>query len=734
MPSFVHPALLWGLAIIALPVLIHLINLVRQRRVQWAAMEFLLHSQRKNSTWVRLKELLLMLLRMAAIAAVVLALAEPLLHREIGLRLGSHHTHHVVLLDDSFSMADRWADTSAFERARQTVRRIGDDAAQHNSPQSFTLLRFSAAQPAGRASQPDMLQETVGSDFGSRLSVVLDRLQPSQAAIGPGPALAAAEQLVGPDHGDSLVLYLISDFRAREWNEPGELVKSCQRLNERGFRLELVQCVESAHANLAITSLRLTPGAKAAGVPLNMEVTVKNYGNEKAREVSLTLEEDSAARSGLIFDEIGPRQSENLSFPVLFGSAGEHAVAAHLASDAVATDNHRFLVVDLPVTVPVLIVDGDAQSTGGRFLTAALAPGGVKTGLDPRIEPSSFLNNNPLAKFHTIFLCDVPRLDHAAVDALEKFVRDGGGLGIFLGPQCQVGWYNQDFYRGGEGAFPVPLAGATQLLVDRLDKAPDLEATDHPIFRVFLGERAKFLSAVTIERFFAVPPDWKPTLGGPAQVIAQLRNGAPFTVEREFGAGRVVAMLSTAAPEWNNWGRNPSFVVAVLEMQAHLDRRGATASSQQIGSPIAIQLDPARFEPHLKLIPPADDPLGPRTLEAAEGPQGLSFTLPDTTTSGTYELQLASRDNTVQVRRFAVNVDPDEGDLQLVDGEQLGTRLKGVKYEYRQASEFTSATHELAGSNLTDAMLYLLVAILVGEQLLAYSASYHTRAREGRHA
>ena len=69
--------------------------------------------------------------------------------------------------------------------------------------------------------------------------------------------------------------------------------------------------------------------------------------------------------------------------------------------------------------------------------------------------------------------------------------------------------------------------------------------------------------------------------GGPAQIIARLRNGAPFAVEREFGAGRVVAMLSTAAPQWNNWGRNPSFVVAVLEMQAHLDRRGATASASR---------------------------------------------------------------------------------------------------------------------------------------------------------
>ena len=75
-------------------------------------------------------------------------------------------------------------------------------------------------------------------------------------------------------------------------------------------------------------------------------------------------------------------------------------------------------------------------------------------------------------------------------------------------------------------------------------------------------------------------------------------------------------------------------------------------------------------------------------LEGVEGPQGLAFTLPETTTSGAYELQLAPRDSTVQTRRFAVNVDSDEGDLQLVGGEQLATRLKGVKYDFRQASEF----------------------------------------------
>ena len=77
MTSFVNPGLLWGLAILAVPILIHLINLMRHRRVQWAAMEFLLISRRKNSAWIRLKELLLLALRVAIVAAVVLCCAAP---------------------------------------------------------------------------------------------------------------------------------------------------------------------------------------------------------------------------------------------------------------------------------------------------------------------------------------------------------------------------------------------------------------------------------------------------------------------------------------------------------------------------------------------------------------------------------------------------------------------------------------------------------------------------------
>ena len=95
MPSFLHPALFWTLGlptlgVVALPVLIHLINMMRHRRLQWAAMEFLLVSQKKHRTWVILKQLLLLLLRMAAVAAVVLMVAQPRLQSQVEQPAGRH--------------------------------------------------------------------------------------------------------------------------------------------------------------------------------------------------------------------------------------------------------------------------------------------------------------------------------------------------------------------------------------------------------------------------------------------------------------------------------------------------------------------------------------------------------------------------------------------------------------------------------------------------------------------
>src|SRR6185437_766918 len=328
--------------------------------------------------------------------------------------------------------------------------------------------------------------------------------------------------------------------------------------------------------------------------------------------------------------------------------------------------------------------------------------------------------------------------------------------GFFMGDRCRASFYNEKLYRDGEGVFPLPLVAKTQLLVDRLERGADFEFTDHPIFKVFGGERNSYLKAVAIDWYFSAPKQWAPPADSTTKVIARLRNGAPLAVERQFGDGRVVAILTTAAPQWNNWSRNPSFVVAALEMQASLAAHPTLDANRAVGTPIELELDPGRYQPQVRLMAPADhgaqasggpQPPGPAadsagasapsgsgaidpsTLVAsaapAEGQTNLRASFPAAATSGIYELQLTTTDNQPEIRHLAFNVNAAEGDLSTVGGAELAERLKGVRYEYAQADAFQPAAHDLAGSNLSQWILYLLVAMLLGEQALAYSASYH---------
>lgn len=776
MEPFVHSALLWGLPLVGVPVLIHLINLLRHRRVRWAAMEFLLRSQRKNRTRVMLKQLLLLLMRMTAVGVVVLMVAQPRLGAQWGRLFGTRQVHHVVLLDDSFSMSDRWEGMSAFERAKGVVGRIAR-AVVEEGPQQFTLLRFSHArrtQPEGtrvpgRAPRPDLFEQTVDADFAERLEATTAGWAPSESDAGPAAALEALDELLADAGPSDRAVYVVSDFRARDWDAAGPMRQRLLQWKRAGVKVHLVNCVDAARPNLAISGLTPAPGIWASGVFSFMDVAVQNHSPKPVRDVRVLVEVDGLAQPALTIAEIPAQKAVRERFPVRFATSGEHRVIARLEPDAVAADNARYAVLDVPRELPVLLVDGDPSGRDARYLTAALAPGGpVATGISPKTEAPRYLSTHALGAFRTIYLLNVDQLEEPAVAALEKYVSAGGGLAFFLGERSQNRALGRRLYAGGKGLLPVPLGDPEDLKVDLLQRLPDLEVTSHPIFEVFAGERNSFLPLVSVRRYFAVDRTWRPEAqrgraegNGPARaarVIARLRNGAPLAVEREFGRGRVVAFLTTAAPVWNNWAReNPSFVVAMLELQAYLGGRPPDRESCLVDESLRFPLDAGQYAAQVRFTKPRnektserangppkppvaavageaasagaaqDEARRPVLVDAASGPDGTrTVSLDDTDVAGFYEaVLLAKQSGKEEVRHYAVNVESGEGDLRTIWGPDLASRLKDTDCEFHQADAYRYAGPEQAGSNLGLMLLYVLIALLVAEQLLAYSASYH---------
>src|SRR5262245_36608762 len=191
--QFVHQALTWGFLLALAPLLIHLINMMRHRRVHWAAMEFLLASYKKHRKWIWLKQLLLLLARIAAVAMIVAMLAQ-LKTRDQWLAIfGGRVTHHYVVLDDSFSMSDRVAGASAMDAAKHVLAAIVGRATQEDSPQKLTLIRYSLARDGVGADgvnqqAADFNAEPIDSNFDVTLERKLRTFDATQLALLPHDA------------------------------------------------------------------------------------------------------------------------------------------------------------------------------------------------------------------------------------------------------------------------------------------------------------------------------------------------------------------------------------------------------------------------------------------------------------------------------------------------------------------------------------------------------------------
>ncbi len=745
--SFLFPTILAiGLPLIALPVLIHLINLRRQQRIRWAAMQFLVESQRRNRRWILLKQLLLLATRMAVIAVLVLMLAHLVLRNEWLSLLGRGTTHHLVLLDDSYSMSDRWENTSAMGEAKRAVQAVIDQAYEQSDTQLITLLRFSEAARLSAGAQPKIFSERINDAFRSRLESQLAGWEVSQTDVGPAEALKAIPRLPLADDEQSLILYLVSDFRARQFASATEVQKLLADLDEQEdiAQIHLVRCVREARPNLAITSLVPESGVRAAGVEMWMSVTVANYGERIARGVTVQLEQDGDALPALALDDIPPRDEVTHKFRVQFAGTGAHSLTASLAADAVDVDNRRYFACDLPDARPVLIIDGSQDGRGGRQLSLALAPGGnTRTGWLPHVEQRSFVSDpEQLNQQAAVCLLDVPRLADDELAALETYVRDGGGLALFVGPDTDRAFYNERLFRNGEGLFPVSLKLPTQLTGQAGDATPDLEVTPHPLFQVLAGRRNDFLPLVMIEYYYAVRDDWAPA-DKSVQVVARLRNHEPLVVEKRFGEGRVVAQLTklssgdTPLGRWSNWSLNPAFPVLANELVSYLAATKQVDPLHRVGDDLVVSVEEGKYEPTFRFSLPADrvgDALPTRAevpVDATPAGGRLTAKLEDVSVSGVYQAQLVSMESRVENRTFAVNVPVGEGDLAITPRPELTCQLAGVDFQLHDAADMALDAQQLAGLQMSDALLAALVVMLLAEQLFAYLASYHVTPLRG---
>ena len=766
-------------AMVALPILIHLINLMRHKTVKWAAMEFLLKSHKKHRNWVWLKQMFLLLSRIAALLLALLMLAQiGCDETRVTRLLGGTTTHHYVLMDDSFSMSDRGSGGTAFDRARSTLSLIGSRA-KNRQNQLFTILRYSMASPKGssqaadsgdpgfeNSSDPFMSQladlngELVDNLFDQRIEDIKSQLVVSNLSVGPRVSLETVSELIQQRENENAIVYVLSDFREKDWQNSSEIETAMLNIYSAGAGIELVNCTSTQRPNLAITELEASGSVRVAGTPLMMKVTVKNCSNTVAQKVQVKLaslafptpSDDTVAAEvrpdfleipTVFIQKIAPGESETRTFPVFFNTTGKHAVLATLPEDSVAADNERWNVTEFSNSAKVLMID-DSQQLHSSFLSLAISPNGM-TGIEPEFHTKDYLRDvsaEELMRFDVLFLLDTDTLDESAIRNIETYAERGGGVAFFLGPRTNVNAYNTTLFRNGEGVFPIPLDRQFEVPELIEDRVPDFSPTQHPIFAPVFGAKNSLLDLVQIKRVIRPPIEWSPKTNG-ISVLATVRGNEslPLMVEKAFGKGRVIAVSTTAGPVWNNWTRNATFPPIILLMQDYLGAGKYVAENRLVGSSIEVEVPSNLYTPNTTTLMPGGangsrlvnhpklsiSKANPDRLSGSIGKMIPTELRRETDLPGIYDVWLRQTDSTQEVRRVGLNVDTAESNMEMANQQKLLADLQDARPTMVQWDQFNPEPKQKPVSSLSKLLLLLLIGMLVTEQMLAYSTSYHKR-------
>ncbi len=913
-----------GAAAVSSPIIIHLINRMRFKRLRWAAMEFLLKSQKRNRRRLIIEQLILLLLRCLLIVMTAL-----LVLRFVGFTFGGYVGQdgmHVILLDDTLSMSDKWfsqdekgEEKTAFEVAKKEIilGAILKSVAQSSTNERIAIIPLSSLVKDKR--EPIEIFEQVGeSSTKEEMTALLEEMKQSNLRVDLAKGVERAQELFGEHPEKRPILHIVSDFRRQDWSgaEGKGLNKLIKQMLERKVKIQAWDAaykdraldqsgVPGCNENVAIVDLRSSTRVGGRGMPVSFLVTVANYSNVE-KEVNLVAYDQNTGAELAQVDfnppmpfKIPPDGVATASFELtIFPDVGEdeffmQRIAVKLESkqrtplkDGVAADNVRYAGIEVRKKVPVLIVDGNGargrkENNDSFFMENALlsVPGAsydvVFADELPREANRTVLESIDLSKYPTIFLLNVAEftrdqkekvgggLKVGEITKLNKYVEQGGGLGIFLGPRVNGGFYTENLYKKGEGFFPVPLretyepppgreelkpryTGDFQLLI-RDDEAKGKEPL--PIFGAVFTSLAQreFLKDVPIRRFYPVPRSlwkkepgkvfelatlpndqlaWKAYQGAAIRLIARipvnkedysdyqaglqrhignikavvepgtsykayhlaqiLKNmledrgkeknpkqypdltefwslpdlkikslkkevedlidtalyGDPFVVAKQHGKGRVVAVMSTAGKEWNDWagGSGGSFVFQpfVWEMQNWLSSLAAEATLL-VGTKVTIEVDRDKYAEQGKnnlvikrtYFKPQKE--GPPTKVSMTGTPIFSLANP-----GYCETVLRNQGEMSPLASWGhiFNVDPKEGKLQRVSQDEFNRNVNSEESNVEIFGLQRGAVPELINkeTDLSEhpAFFLIFLIILVCEQALAVHLSFHLRGNEAQ--
>ena len=616
--AFLNPIFLLGAIAAGVPLLVHLVRRTRAPRIQFPSLMFLRKIEQKTIRRRKLRNLLLLLIRCAALLLLALAFARPFFTGSTPVSASGDHNSTVILVDGSYSM--RYGDV--FNRVRQSARNMINDAA---SGDQLAVVVFSKSYQVLMPLKPDLAEATTA----------VNQMQPGLDSTDYLQAIQAADAILKDAGRGQHRIYLISDFQDAGWNRSAPPVKLSSDV-----KLFPIDVSDPKAANLAVIGVDSDAVVYAQKYAGKVVARVGNFSTEDADDVTIEfkLNDLPVERKPL---RLGAGGSQNVEFTGFNVPEGSNRASVEITGDTFTLDNKYFFTIKRENQSRVLAIDTASRGRSESFFLQQALAAGENNQYALTVKSAGSVNPSELDTSSVVIVNDAAISEGLAV-SLKGFVERGGGLIIAAGKHTDA----SDFNRGLGAIAPAQLGETVQ---SRGYAVMSQVKADHPVFGAFA--RSGRLTSTRVYGYH------RATGKAGTLTLAALDDGSPIIVEGSAGRGRVLMITTTLDTAWSDLPLTPMFLPLMRQMLEYLGGR-ESAAAYIIGQAFTTAADKDGS------LPAIDSPGGKRVDDIRKNSSGEQSL--DAGEIGFYRLRYRDRDAFV-----AVNLDTKESDLGKLSVDEL---------------------------------------------------------------
>ncbi|MBC6109920.1 BatA domain-containing protein [Pedobacter fastidiosus] len=656
--NFLYPGFLFALLSVAIPVIIHLFNFRKFKKVHFSNVQLLKEVEQQNSSREKLKNLLILLSRILAIIFLVLAFAQPYIPQNNQKNSGLNNSVSIYI-DNSYSMEAVNKDGNLLDEAKRRAKELIKGFGLNDR---FQLLTNDFEGKHQRLLNEEEFLKALDDVKISSVSRNLQQILNRQGNV-----------LTGSENKYSFV---ISDFQKN--------ISTNHKLETKPeIQYSFLKLNATTLPNVAVDSVWALSPNHQPGANEKIVVQLKNYSDEEAVNIPLKLNINNQQK-GLSSVSIpaGKIKRDTLSFSGL--KSGWQKGIITIKDFPVTFDDSLSFSFKVDENLPVLSING---ATAGNYIKSLF-------GVDPYYKltenAETNVNYSGFSNFGLIVLNGLKNPSTGLAQQLKTYLNTGGSVVIFPDLDADIQNYNSFLSN-----LSLPNIQALNTIATKVDKI-DLE---NPIFKTVFEQVPKNLDLPTVNRYFSFAENNKSN----KENIMELPGGKLFVAKYGIGSGQIYLSATGLNANDGNFARHPVFVPLMYrlalnggqeqKLYSSLGNDNALTSKQiSLGKNQTLKLTSKNFEAI------------PEVRQA--GGKTIIYTADQIKTAGFYNLELA--DSLLAVYSF--NNSRTESDLHYLSKTELDHLAEKSNLKIFDTDK--DAVKLIAGGNKIGQTLWKLCLIL----------------------